>query len=250
MLIDIWHRLASATYKPGHTFVSAQAVQAVAKMTKAVLSKLSEQKVARLVFFMEKLVACRPANPNLNLAIAGILRLVLKQHPAMEARSTSCKSISKTLCEENGAPGSKMLTRPLMALVNLYTGTGQPLATSQNSPLENMPEVSRKYGEDVIARKISRHVNGDINIKDIPSIESSMEVESSDEGVSQPMEGLKMVDSEVRRTKRASPSSTSSSLAGKENKDPEDGSSPHNKKSRLSPEEEVPHLSIFTDIQR
>jgi len=55
----------------------------------------------------------------------------------------------------------------------------------------------------------------------------------------QPMKGLKMVDSEVRRTKRASPSSTSGSLAGKENKDPEDGSSPHNKKSRLSPEEEV-----------
>ena len=248
MLIDIWHRLASATYKPGHTFVSAQAVQALAKMTKAVLSKLSEQKVARLIFFVEKLVACRPANPNLNLAIAGILRLVLKQHPAMEARSTNCKSISKTLCEENGAPGSTMLTRPLMALVNLYTGTGQPLAMSENSSLENMPEVSREYGEDVIAKKISRHVNRDINIKDIPSIESSMEVESSDEGVSQPMEGLKMVDSEVRRTKRASPSSTSGSLAGKENKDPEDGSSPHNKKSRLSPEEEVPHLSIFTTI--
>ena len=107
-----------------------------------------------------------------------------------------------------------------------------------------------KGGEDVIAKKISRHVNGDINIKDIPSIASSMEVESSDEGVSQPMEGLKMVDSEVRRTKRASPSSTSGSLAGKENKDPEDGSSPHNKKSRLSPEEEVPHLYVFTDIQR
>merc|ERR1719193_139326 len=126
----------------------------------------------------------------------------------MEARSTYCKSISKTLCEENGAPGSTMLTRPLMALVNLYTGTKQPLASSQNSPLENMPEVSSKYGEDVIAKKISRHVNRDINIKDIPSIESSMEVESSDEGVSQPMEGLKMVDSEVRM-KRASPSSTS-----------------------------------------
>ena len=248
MLIDIWHRLASAAYKPGHTFVSAQAVQAVAKMTKAVLSKLSEQKVARLVFFMEKLVACRPANPNLNLAIAGILRLVLKQHPAMEAKSTSCKSLSKMLCEENGAPGSRGLTTPLMALVNLYTRAGQPLTTSQNSSLKNMSEVSREYGEDVIAKKISRHVNGDINIKDIPSIASSMEVESSDEGVSQPMEGLKMVDSEVRRTKRASPSSTSGSLAGKENKDPEDGSSPHNKKSRLSPEEEVPHLSIFTTI--
>jgi len=55
----------------------------------------------------------------------------------------------------------------------------------------------------------------------------------------QPMKGLKMVDSEVRRTKRASPSSTSGSLPGKENKDSEDGSSPHNKKSRLSPEEEV-----------
>ena len=143
-----------------------------------------------------------------------------------------------------------MLTRPLMALVNLYTGTGQPLAMSENPSLENMLEVSREYGEDVIAEKISRHVNRDINIKDIPSIESSMEVESSDEGVSQPMEGLKMVDSEVRRTKRASPSSTSGSLAGKENKDPMDGSSPHNKKSRLSPEEEVPHLSFFTDIQR
>ena len=67
-----------------------------------------------------------------------------------------------------------------------------------------------------------------------------MEVDYSDEGVSQPMEGLK-VDAESRRGKRVSPSSAGGTL-GEQKKDKiADGeeSSPDNKKKRYSPEEEV-----------
>ena len=65
-----------------------------------------------------------------------------------------------------------------------------------------------------------------------------MEVDHSDEGVSQPMEGLK-VDAESRRGKRVSPSSAGGTLGEKDKIADGEESSPDNKKKRYSPEEEV-----------
>merc|ERR1712112_22420 len=67
-----------------------------------------------------------------------------------------------------------------------------------------------------------------------------MEVDHSDEGVSQPMERLNM-DAELRKGKRGSPSSAGGSLGEQKKDKVADGeeSSPDNKKPRYSAEEEV-----------
>ena len=97
---------------------------------------------------------------------------------------------------------------------------------------------------DNIAEKIAGQVGRGGN-QGGPTVEeeerglSSMELDHSDEGVSQPMEELN-VDVESRRVKRSSPS-TAAGFLGEQKKDEVTGeeSCPENKKSRYSAEEEA-----------
>ena len=232
-LVDnLWHKLASGNYKASQTFASTQAVQALANFTKStLLSKLSEEKVARLLFFMEKLAVSGSAHSNLNLVIAGILRLVLKLHPNLKSKST------RLLSTVTSAKASEPLVTPLLASVDLCPGSGADLSLGNTVVEEEMTKSSKKYGVDSIAAKIALQVGVEVEKEgDL----SSMEVDNSDEGVSQPMEELEMGDGRLRGGKRVSPSGAGSSLIGqKQDKVSEEKCSPDNKKSRYSAEEEV-----------
>jgi len=147
------------------------------------------------------------------------------------------------------------LTKPLLASVALWPGSGEDLTSENASVEEKLSKCSRRFEEDNIAEKIAVQVGGGNQGK--PTVEeeeeilSSMELDRSDEGVSQPMEELK-VDVESRRGKRSSPS-TAGGFLGEQKKDEVAGeeSCPENKKSRYSAEEEVDRrlLNLERDIQ-
>ena len=177
--------------------------------------------------------------PNLNLAIAGIVRLVLKLHPSLSSKPSSRRLLSSV----TSVKAAQHLTKPLLASVALWPGSGEDLTSENASVEEKLSKCSRRFEEDNIAEKIAVQVGGGNQGK--PTVEeeeeilSSMELDRSDEGVSQPMEELK-VDVESRRGKRSSPS-TAGGFLGEQKKDEVTGeeSCPENKKSRYSAEEEV-----------
>ena len=233
-LVDnLWHKLASGNYKASQTFASTQGVQALAEFTKStLLRKLSEEKVARLLFFMEKLAASGSAHSNLNLVIAGILRIVLKLHPNLASKST------RLLSAVTSAKASEPLVKPLLASVDLCPGSGADLSHGNTVVEEEMTKSPKKYGVDRIAAKIALQVGDEVEMEG--GLLSSMEVDNSDEGVSQPMEELEVGDGKLRGCKRVSPSGAGSSLTGqKQDKVSGEKCSPDNKKSRYSAEEEV-----------
>ena len=98
--------------------------------------------------------------------------------------------------------------------------------------------MPKKYGVDRIAAKIALQVGNEVEMEG--GLLSSMEVDNSDEGVSQPMEEMEVGDGKLRGGKRVSPSGAGSSLTGqKQDKVSGEKCSPDNKKPRYSAEEEV-----------
>jgi len=143
-----------------------------------------------------------------------------------------------------------------LASVALWPGSGEDLTSKNASVEEKLSKCLRRFEEDNIAEKIAVQVEGGGNQDEPTVVEeeerlSSMELDHSDEGVSQPMEELN-VDVESRRVKRSSPS-TAAGFLGEQKKDEVTGeeSCPENKKSRYSAEEEVDRrlLSLERDIQ-
>ena len=165
---------------------------------------------------------------------------MLKLHPSQASKPSGRKLLSSV----TSVKAAEHLTKPLLASVALWPESGEDLTSENASVEEKLSKDSRGFEEDNIAEKIAFQVGGgdqgEHTVEEKEERLSSMEIDhSEEEGVSQPMEELK-VDVESRRGKRSSPS-TAGGILGEEKKGKVTGeeSCPENKKSRYSAEEEV-----------